>query len=123
MNRIFNNSDLIEFRRSLRKDQTDAERLLWNNLRNRRLSGVKFFRQYSVGKYIVDFFAPTIRLAIEVDGGQHNDLKNKLSDRQRSYDQSKYNIRVLRFWNNDVLTSTEAVLEKILTYITPPASP
>ena len=59
-------------RRSLRKSSTDAERKLWSKLRNKQLAGLKFFRQYSVGPYILDFYCPTLRLDIEADGGQHD---------------------------------------------------
>src|ERR1051325_8501027 len=89
---------------------TDAERLLWRHLRAYRLVGEKFRRQQPVGRYVVDFFHPSARLIIEVDGGQHNesetDAKRDAWFRERDY-------TVLRFWNNDVLTNTESVLEVI----------
>jgi very-short-patch-repair endonuclease len=83
-------------------------------LRNAQLGGHKFRRQLPIGPYIVDFVCYDQRLVIEVDGGQHAD---NARDRSRENDLEKLGFRVLRFWNNDVLTNTEAVLDKILTAI------
>jgi very-short-patch-repair endonuclease len=101
--------------RALRKRMTDAERLLWRQLRNRELGGWKFKRQYPVGPFIVDFICPEKWLIIEVDGGQH--AENVESDMQRSAYLNKMGYRVMRFWNNEVLQETEAVLEAILAIL------
>jgi very-short-patch-repair endonuclease len=114
MKYLYNNQDFKEKRRILRKSQTDAERKLWQILRSRQVSGLKFFRQYSIGDYILDFYCPAIRLAIEVDGSQHID--NKYDDRRTKYLQSK-NIFVLRFWNNDVLNNLDGVYRKIVSVV------
>lgn len=106
MNDLYNRYDFKERRRLLRKSQTDAERKLWGILRNKQLNGLKFFRQYSVSKYILDFYCPAIRLAIEVDGGQH--AESKYDDIRTNYLKSK-NIFVIRFWNNEVLNNLEGV--------------
>ena len=75
MNKYLYNDPSTELdRRRLRKNATDAERKLWSILRSKRMAGLKFFRQYSVGSYILDFYCPERRLAIEVDGGQHADV-------------------------------------------------
>ena len=66
--------------RVLRAEATDAERALWTILRDRRLGGVKFRRQHSVGPYILDFFCPALRLAIEADGGQHYTVEGMASE-------------------------------------------
>ena len=66
---IYNKTGIKERRRELRKNQTDVERLLWKQIRNKNFFGLKFFRQYSVGAYIVDFYCPKLKLAIELDGG------------------------------------------------------
>jgi len=66
---IRNNPKLKTRRKKLRQNQTEAEKLLWSQLRNKRFYGVKFFRQYSIGHYILDFYSPAFRLAIELDGG------------------------------------------------------
>ena len=97
--------------RSLRKRQTDAERLLWFRLRNRQLGGYKFRRQQVVGQYIADFVCLEPKLVIELDGGQHS-WQTEYDDERSSY-LNKHGFKVLRFWNNDVLKDTESVLEYI----------
>jgi len=97
--------------RALRRRMTDAERLLWRHLRNRELGGWKFRRQYPVGPFIVDFICVEKNVVIEVDGGQH--AENEALDLKRSAYLNKMGYRVLRFWNNEVLQETEAVLEAI----------
>jgi very-short-patch-repair endonuclease len=100
-----------QFAKALRKSMTDAERLLWRYLRNRELGGWKFRRQYPVGHFIVDFICLEKNIVIEVDGGQHDE--NKELDLQRSAYLNRVGYRVLRFWNNEVLQETEAVLSSI----------
>ena len=97
--------------RSLRRQQTDAEGRLWWHLRARQLNGVKFRRQQPVGPYVADFCALDPKLLIEVDGGQH--MERAEQDAQRSSYLRRCGYTVLRFWNDDVLQRTEAVLEKI----------
>jgi len=97
----------------LRKQQTDAERFLWLHLRNRQTEGVKFKRQIPLGKYIADFISYERKLIIEIDGGQHNDEKQKQKDEERTKWFKMRGYTVLRFWNNDVLTNIEGVLEVI----------
>ena len=105
------NDELKSNARSLRKSQTEAERLLWYKLRSRQIKDIKFYRQYVIGKYILDFYSPSVKLAVELDGSQH--LQNKVYDNNRTKFLQKYGIRVIRFWDNDVLTNTEGVLEVI----------
>ena len=109
---LFNNNRFLERRKELRKNQTDAEKLLWSKLRNNQL-GVKFFRQYSIGPYILDFYAPKVKLAIELDGSQHLESEVKLYDKEREGYLSQFHIQVIRFWNNDVFKNMEGVLAKI----------
>jgi very-short-patch-repair endonuclease len=99
-----------EFARHLRRVMTDAERRLWYQLRNRTLMRCKFRRQHPVGPYIADFACIEARLIVELDGGQHLD-SNHDRDRARFLQSKGY--RVLRFWNNEVLTKTDAVLAAI----------
>jgi very-short-patch-repair endonuclease len=101
--------------RSLRRRMTDAERLLWRHLRNQELGGWKFRRQYPVGPFIVDFICVEKNVVIEVDGGQH--AENEAPDLQRSAYLNKMGYRVLRFWNNEVLQETDAVLEAIFAIL------
>ncbi|MBU3901334.1 endonuclease domain-containing protein [Patescibacteria group bacterium] len=119
---VFNKSSVKTRRRELRKASTDAERKLWSKLRNKQLSGLKFFRQYSIGPYILDFYCPAVRLAIEADGGQHGTTRKKY-DKKRTQYLEKFNITVLRFWDNDILKNIDGVLLEIKRRITPPNLP
>ncbi len=112
MRRIeYNRSSVMPRRKELRKNQTDAELQLWQEVRGNRLEGCKFYRQYSVGPYILDFYCPKARLAIELDGSQH--VENRDYDRQRSLFLNGHDITVLRFWNNEVFNNLEGVLLKV----------
>ena len=99
--------------RGLRKRQTDAERALWNKLRSKQIEGVKFRRQQPIGPYIVDFVSLERKLIIEIDGGQHNERKVREKDQEREEWLKEKGYQILRFWNNDVLTNIEGVLERI----------
>jgi very-short-patch-repair endonuclease len=108
----------------LRANQTDAEKHLWHQLRNRQLAGFKFRRQLSLPPYIVDFACLECRLIIEVDGGQH--ANEVIYDTERSEHFLKQGYRVLRFWNNEVLGNLNGVLERVLQELnitTPHSSP
>ncbi|MCM8614225.1 DUF559 domain-containing protein [Accumulibacter sp.] len=106
-------SEHIAFARQLRATQTDAEDLIWSLLRNRRLADAKFRRQHPLGPYVVDFYCHEKRLAIELDGGQHSEEAAKAHDARRDDYLAGHGIRVLRFWNNQVLAETESVQEVI----------
>jgi methionyl-tRNA synthetase len=99
------------FARELRQKQTDAEALMWGLLRDKRMGGVKFRRQHPVGSYVLDFFCLEANLAVELDGGQH--AESRTHDEKRTEFLKSKGIAELRFWNNEVLAQTEAVLEKI----------
>lgn len=117
---IINAPSLKNRRRNLRKRQTDAEYKLWQHLRNKQINGFKFYRQYSVGSYILDFYCPSKKLAIELDGSQH--LTDEEYDKRRTNYLNANGIEVTRFWDNEVLQETETVLEVIWKkIITPPA--
>jgi len=105
--------------RRLRKLPTDAEQRLWSRLRGEQL-GVAFRRQHPVKGYIVDFYAPAVKLAIEVDGGQHS---GSLRDELRTTALTRHGISVLRFWNNEVLENTDGVVIAIQTVLALRASP
>ena len=102
--------------RALRKESTGAERWLWQQLRNRELLGWKFRRQRPIGRYIVDFVCIEKKIIIELDGSQH--AENQTADSKRSEYLKEKGYQILRFWNNDVLVSGEAVLNKILSNLT-----
>jgi len=103
----------IAFARSLRKNQTDAERLLWFRLRGRQLEGFKFRRQERIGSYIVDFICFDKKVIVEIDGGQHNEDDGRKRDEARADWLRNEGYRVLRFWNNEVMDNLDGVLEKI----------
>ena len=100
--------------RRLRRASTDAEKLLWQNLRARQLGGAKFRRQTPIGPYIVDFVSFEHKLVVEIDGGQHNASAERQHDTKRTAWLESQGFRVLRFWNNQVLTNLEGVLERTL---------
>lgn len=83
--------------RYLRKNQTDAEKRLWAVLRDRQLGMIEIQRQFSIGKYILDFYSPEHKLAIEADGGQHYDSEGRKHDKQRTKELANVGVQVLRF--------------------------
>ena len=107
------NPKLLAIARNLRQRQTDAESLLWAMLRNRRLEGLKFRRQHPIGRYVLDFYCPDARLAVELDGEQHGEDVGQARDAEREAFLLKNGIRTVRFWNHEVLTELEWVLETI----------
>lgn len=105
--------------RELRTTQTDAEKRLWQHLRNRQLEGCKFRRQRPIGPYVADFICLDKTLIVEVDGGQHAEQIGYDAARTAFFEEQGY--RVLRFWNNEVLSETEAVLEVIRSALDRPS--
>ena len=104
---------LIEFARKLRQEQTDAEKLIWQLLRN---------RQHPINNYILDFYCHEHKLAIEIDGSQHMTAEGKIKADQRSQHLLKQGVRVIRFDNRQVLVETERVLSEIYAALTPTLS-
>ena len=99
--------------RSLRHNATDAERKLWQELRMMKQEGRHFRRQVPLAGYIADFACHGCKLVVELDGGQHNGDANAMQDRQRSEQLLRQGYRVVRFWNADVLTNLEGVIDTI----------
>jgi very-short-patch-repair endonuclease len=99
--------------RMLRKKATDTERTLWRHLRNRNLAGYKFRRQHPLGGYILDFYSPAAKLAIELDGGGHNYALLRTRDRTRSKVLADHGVTVLRSWNHQVRYELDSVLKSI----------
>ncbi|WP_322031413.1 endonuclease domain-containing protein [Paraburkholderia sp. J76] len=106
----------LQLARSLRKNMTEAEHLLWRHLRAHRLRGEKFRRQQPIGPYIVDFVHFGARVVIEADGGQHN---GNADDAVRDRWLRGRGFTVLRFWNHEILIDVHAVLEVILMALSP----
>jgi very-short-patch-repair endonuclease len=102
---------LQQYAIELRNNSTDVEQLLWRQLRNSQLEGVKFRRQQPLGTYIVDFVSFDKKIIIELDGGQHSE--NISYDIQRDTFLRAGGFTVLRFWNNEVIENIEGVLEVI----------
>ena len=101
-----------DFARNLREDATDAERKLWALLRRKRMK-LRFRRQQPIGPYVADFFCPSAKLIIELDGSQHADDEHRLKDARRTQWLESRGYRVLRFWNLDVLKTPEMVMETV----------
>lgn len=94
--------------RKLRREMTDAERVLWSHLRGGQM-GVKFTRQFPVGGYVADFACRSLRLAIECDGGQHSDDVDAMGTAAIQ----AHGYRVIRFWNHEIMSNIDGVLEAI----------
>ena len=110
---IYNLKYLKENRRNLRSNLTPAEATLWVALKNKQLGGRRFRRQFSVGNYILDFFCPSEKLAIELDGAYHFTVAGFEKDKERDHYLESKGIKVLRFENKYVFQHIEAVLEEI----------
>jgi len=102
----------VDRARALRRADTDAEARLWSSLRDRRLGGWRWKRQVPRGSYIVDFYCAEARLVVELDGGQHAD--QVAYDARRTAYLETLGLRVLRFWNSEVLTNCDGVCLTIL---------
>ncbi|KTE07107.1 endonuclease domain-containing protein [Sphingopyxis sp. H115] len=107
--------------RELRLNATPAERALWAQLSARKVSGVRFNRQFPIGPFICDFVSRSARLVIEVDGGQHAVDVEK--DQARTAFLQSQGYRVIRFWNNDVLKRVEGVVSEIKLVLADMPSP
>src|SRR6266513_1882889 len=99
--------------RYLRKNATDCERILWRHLRNRRFADYKFRRQYPIDRYILDFYCPSAKFAIELDGSGHDSSASVKRDRVREKFLTEQGIAVVRFWNHQVREELDSVLETI----------
>lgn len=112
--------DAVVRARELRLNSTDAERRLWRHLRNHQVNGWQFRRQHPVPPYFADFACVEARLIVEADGGQHADND---ADLKRTAYLEKRGWRVLRFWNNEILESTDHVIETIAAALGPHPNP
>jgi len=114
---------LKQRRQELRRNQTEAEKTFWAHVRSRSFQGLRFFRQYSIGPYILDFYCPKANIGVELDGGQHSLDEHREYDAVRSAFLRGHGIEVMRFWNHDVLQNIDGVLTSIAERITPPDLP
>ncbi len=108
---------LKDKRRELRRNQTSAEKELWKFLRNRKLNNKKFYRQYSIGNFILDFYCPSVKLGIELDGSQHQEKEIFEYDLERTAILKEQDIVIFRFWNSQVFKDIDLILMKINNFI------
>lgn len=99
--------------RSLRVSQTDAELFLWSHIRRKQINNIQFYRQKPLGNFIVDFYAPSVKLVIEIDGGQHFEKEYIQKDIKRDAYLKKLGLKVLRFDNFQIIQFIDDVLEVI----------
>ena len=113
MTRHFNKATEKQKRRHLRRNMTQAERMVWAKLRDKQMCDYKFRRQYSVGSYVIDFYCPALKLAVEIDGESHFEEGVEAYDQQRQAFIENFGIRFLRFTNREIYENLEGVLEAI----------
>jgi very-short-patch-repair endonuclease len=113
MNEFFNQKSEKEKRRHLRNTMPDAEVILWSRLKGRQLLGCKFRRQFSVGAFVMDFYSPEIRLAVELDGDSHFREGAREYDQQRTQFIERFGIRIVRVLNSDIYDNLDGILEMI----------
>ena len=111
------NKVLKEYSRTLRRNTTDAERLLWSRVRRKQLRGYQFYRQRIIGNYIVDFYCPKAKLVVEVDGGQHYSVEGMEKDKARDAYITQHGLDVLRFSDREVLENLDGVIETIWRHL------
>lgn len=115
---VNNKPELKGFRKNLRNNLTSAEATLWLQLKGKKLAGRKFRRQFSVENYILDFYCPSEKLCIELDGAAHFTAAGLEYDQERTEVLNSHGIRVIRFENIEVFEAMESVLEKIKSNFT-----
>lgn len=102
-----------EKRRALRNQMPLAEKIVWLSLRKRQICGVRFLRQYSIDHYVLDFYSPEIKLAIEIDGETHSTKEEKEYDMDRQKYVESFGVKVIRFKNEQVFGNVDKVIENI----------
>jgi very-short-patch-repair endonuclease len=117
MTKLYNRSKEKLKRKMLRSNMPHAEVILWSKLKGKSLNSFKFRRQYSVGKFVVDFYCPKLKLAIEVDGDSHYIEDAKIRDKQRQSTIESFGISFLRFTNREITENADGVVVKIIQHI------
>ena len=117
MVRMHNRPEQKIVRKHLRNHSTKAEIILWQHLKANQINGLKFRRQHGLGNYILDFYCPEKRLAIELDGKVHGFEDKTIHDKERQAAIESLGIKVLRFYNDDILLNIQGVLKTILAEI------
>ncbi len=111
MTKLFNKKSETEKRRLLRNNMPPAEWILWKKINNKQLSGYKFRRQYSIKQFVIDFYCPELKLAIEIDGDSHIDAMEYDNNRQKYIE--SFGIKFLRFTNLEIYENLDKVVEEI----------
>ena len=114
MTRLFNRTKEKTTRKMLRKNMPEPEVILWSKLKGKNLNGFKFRRQYSVDKFVIDFYCPKLKLAIEVDGDSHYSDNAEVRDRERQYIIESFGISFLRFTNKEIYENIDGVMVRII---------
>ena len=114
-NIVYNHKEYKTIRRSLRKQEVSSEKILWSKLRNKQQK-FRFRRQYGIGKYIVDFYCPKLKLAIEIDGATHSKDEEIRNDLAREKFLNRFGVEIKRYTNNDVYNYLENVLADIYEF-------
>jgi len=117
MTRLINKKKQGEIRRTLRQQQTQSEKILWECLRDKQINNLKFRRQVSISTYIVDFYCSSLKLAIEIDGSIHASEEAKKMDRIRQEQIESLGITFLRVSSDDVINKTKLIIERILSLV------
>ncbi len=118
MTPLNNRKYLKVFRRKLRSNGTSAEAVLWTYLKGKKIAGIKFRRQHSIGKYIIGFYAPSKKLAIELDGEVHNWGRSAINDSEKELFLQSLGITILRFENKWVFDDPDYVINTIKASVT-----
>ena len=108
------NKNLKQYSNELRKEMTDAERIMWKYIRRKQIKNLQFYRQKIIENYIVDFYCPAAKIVIEIDGGQHFEPQAIYRDKLRDERLKSSGLKILRFNNFEILNNMEGVYEKIL---------
>lgn len=118
MPHTYNSKNLASMRKSLRNNMPQSERILWYYLKGKNIKNYKFRRQYSVGNYILDFYCPKVRLAIEIDGNTHFVDDTALAyNQKRDIFLNEHNIHVIHFTNSDIIENIEVIINTLLNYL------
>jgi very-short-patch-repair endonuclease len=112
MTQHFNKKYMQKRRRQLRSNMTDCEKIIWKYLRGKKLN-VRFLRQYSVDNYVIDFYCPELKLAIEIDGKIHEEAERMIYDKERQNHIEKYGIKFIRIKNEELLYNPKTSIQKI----------
>jgi very-short-patch-repair endonuclease len=111
--------ELEEAARSMRREPTRAEEVLWSALQKKQVAGLKFRRQHPVGRFVLDFYCASLKLVVEVDGGVHDAQQDRDAERTKALE--TYGYRVLRFRNEDVIHDLPGVIARIAAVAPEPA--